>query len=331
MQRRLTISQQVKLIQLMHSLFVAGFSLKEIVSFLDRSHLVSPVFVATMTTGLENGRPLSDLLADLKFSPNVVTQVSLAEHHGNLIKTLDLVQVYLTKQQKLRRKLAQVATYPIILVLFLIGIMVGLNDYLLPQLEGGDDNFANRLIQIAPIAMLYGSVGLVILALVITLYIRRQPALWMVSHLSRFPILGGYLRDYYTAFYAREWGNLLSQGLEMRQILVIMQGQKSRLFVAVGHDLETRLNRGQSFTASLQAYHFLKRELALMAEFGELKSKLGIELMVYSDECWDRFFRRLNRATQWVQPIIFIVVALMIVLIYAAMLLPIYDSMQTVF
>jgi competence protein ComGB len=310
---------------------VAGFSLKEVVSFLDRSHLVSSVFVAKMTNGLDNGRPLSDMLSDLKFSPNVVTQVALAEHHGNLIKTLALVQTYLLQQQKLRRKLAQVGTYPVLLLLFLVGIMVGLNDYLLPQLDGGDDNLANRLIQIAPKAFLYGLLGCVILVVIIGWYIRSQPALGMMIRLSRLPLIGHYLRYYYTAFYAREWGNLMSQGLDMRQIVNIMQNQQSRLFVAVGKDLEKRMDRGLSFTESLQAYPFLKRELALMAEFGELKSKLGIELMVYAEECWTAFFHKLNRATQWVQPIIFIVVALMIVLIYAAMLLPIYDSMQTVF
>ncbi|HEK9600519.1 TPA: type II secretion system F family protein, partial [Streptococcus equi subsp. equi] len=40
---------------------------------------------------------------------------------------------------------------------------------------------------------------------------------------------------------------------------------------------------------------------------------------------------QLNRATQWIQPIIFLVVAVVIVMIYAAILLPIYQQMGDVF
>ncbi|HEK9645328.1 TPA: type II secretion system F family protein, partial [Streptococcus equi subsp. equi] len=59
--------------------------------------------------------------------------------------------------------------------------------------------------------------------------------------------------------------------------------------------------------------------------------KLGQELDIYSQESWETFFSQLNRATQWIQPIIFLVVAVVIVMIYAAILLPIYQQMGDVF
>lgn len=68
-----------------------------------------------------------------------------------------------------------------------------------------------------------------------------------------------------------------------------------------------------------------------MIEYGDIKSKLGQELDIYSQESWETFFSQLNRATQWIQPIIFLVVAVVIVMIYAAILLPIYQHMGDVF
>lgn len=68
-----------------------------------------------------------------------------------------------------------------------------------------------------------------------------------------------------------------------------------------------------------------------MIEYGDIKSKLGQELDIYSQESWETFFSQLNRATQWIQPIIFLVVAVVIVMIYAAILLPIYQQMGDVF
>lgn len=41
-----------------------------------------------------------------------------------------------------------------------------------------------------------------------------------------------------------------------------------------------------------------------------------------------RIFTKLARATQLIQPVIFIFVALIIVMIYAAMLLPMYQNME---
>lgn len=72
---------------------------------------------------------------------------------------------------------------------------------------------------------------------------------------------------------------------------------------------------------------FFKPELALMIEYGELKDKLGLELEVYAEECWKQFFLKIERAIQLIHPLVFIFIALMIVLLYAGMLIPIYSNM----
>lgn len=64
-----------------------------------------------------------------------------------------------------------------------------------------------------------------------------------------------------------------------------------------------------------------------MITYGEIKSKLGSELEIYAQESWTQFFSQLHQATQFIQPIIFLVIALTIVMIYAAILLPIYQNM----
>ena len=55
-----------------------------------------------------------------------------------------------------------------------------------------------------------------------------------------------------------------------------------------------------------------------MIEYGEVKSKLGSELEVYAEKTWEEFFLRINRAMNFIQPLVFIFVALVIVLLYAA-------------
>ncbi|MDQ8764205.1 type II secretion system F family protein, partial [Streptococcus ruminantium] len=157
---------------------------------------------------------------------------------------------------------------------------------------------------------------------------RKASKIKVFSRLVALPFLGKVIQTYLTAYYAREWGSLIGQGLEMPQIVELMQTQRSQLFREIGEDLESALSNGQSFHYHIQSYPFFKRELSLIIEYGQVKSKLGSELALYAAECWEEFFSRVNRAMQLIQPLVFLFVALMVVLIYAAMLLPIYQNME---
>ena len=68
--------------------------------------------------------------------------------------------------------------------------------------------------------------------------------------------------------------------------------------------------------------------MSLIIEYGEVKSKLGSELEIYAEKTWESFFTRVNRTMNLVQPLVFIFVALIIVLLYAAMLMPMYQNME---
>ncbi|MCC9682276.1 hypothetical protein HK262_01970, partial [Streptococcus agalactiae] len=146
--------------------------------------------------------------------------------------------------------------------------------------------------------------------------------------LTTIPLVGSYVKLYLTAYYAREWGNLLSQGIELDQIVKVMQNQKSKLFREIGYDMEEGFLSGKAFHQKVLDYPFFLTELSLMIEYGQVKAKLGTELDIYADEKWEDFFTKLARATQLIQPVIFIFVALIIVMIYAAMLLPMYQNME---
>lgn len=326
--RKLKLTKQVKLIQLMNSLFSSGFHLGEVVNFLKRSQLVELAFVEKMENGLLSGKNLSAILSDLNFSSNVVTQISLAEHHGNLGQTLDLVEKNLRKSLSIKNKLIQIATYPILLVVFLVFIMLGLKNYLLPQL-GNQSNSAVEIINHLP--QIAGATTLILGIAIGYCYwkIKHSSALLVFEKISRLPLLGSLIKLYLTGYFSREWGNLISQGLELRQIFQIMENQSSKIFRETGQSLLISLHEGQEFYQAVSQFNFFSKELSLMIEYGEAKAKLGTELNVYAEESWEKFFFKIDKLMQFIQPMIFLLVALMIVMLYAAMLLPIYQNMST--
>ncbi|WP_198430322.1 competence type IV pilus assembly protein ComGB [Streptococcus intermedius] len=324
--KKLSTVKQKKVVELLNNLFSSGFHLAEIIDFLKRSALLEKVYVEKMKEGLATGKPFSDIMASLGFSDNVVTQLSLAELHGNLSLSLSKIEEYLENISKVKKKLIEVATYPFILFIFLVFIMLGLRNYLLPQLES--QNIATQLISRLPQIFL-GSVGVVFALFAIGFYwFRKSSQIRVFSLLSRLPFWGTFVQTYLTAYYAREWGNMIGQGLELSQIFQMMQGQRSAMFQEIGKDLEVALQNGQEFSQVVKHYPFFKKELGLMIEYGEVKSKLGCELEVYAQKTWEVFFKRVHQAMNIIQPLVFVFVALMIVLLYAAMLLPIYQNME---
>ena len=93
--KKLSILGQRKVIQLFNNLFASGFHLAEIVDFLQRSQLLAESYISLLRQGLTAGKPFSELLSDLSFSDAVVTQVSLAEIHGNTALSLQHIEDYL--------------------------------------------------------------------------------------------------------------------------------------------------------------------------------------------------------------------------------------------
>ena len=82
--------------------------------------------VTQMRTGLSQGKSFSEMMEGLGFSSAIVTQLSLAEVHGNLHLSLGKIEEYLDNLAKIKKKLIEVATYPLILLGFLLFIFVAL-------------------------------------------------------------------------------------------------------------------------------------------------------------------------------------------------------------
>lgn len=317
------------MVQLLANLLSNGFTLSEATDFLERSRLLKPAHTELMRQGLLEGKGLSQILSYLGFSDQLVTQLALADAHGNTQACLSLLEKYLIQVAQVRKKILEVLTYPLILLGFLTMMMLGLRTYLLPQMEG--ENFASRLIAFFPQLVLGAILLLTLVSLSCYHWARQSEKIALYNTLSRLPFVGQLIGYYLTAYYAREWGNLIGQGIELAQLVKLMQEQKSQLFQELGKDLERALLAGQPFQDKVATYRFFRPELHLIIAYGQIKSKLGTELSIYARECWETFFAKINQASQLIQPLVFLFVALMIVMIYAAMLLPIYQNIPSVF
>ena len=155
---------------------------------------------------------------------------------------------------------------------------------------------------------------------------RRAKRLALVSCLARASLSSPLPTGLSDSFYAREWGSMIAQGLELNQIFPVMQGQRSLSLSRDWTGFRTGIGSWQVFSDHIQTYPFFKRELALMIEYGKPNPSSVVSWRSMQTRPGGGFFHRLNKAMNVVQPLVFVFVALMIVLLYAAMLLPIYEK-----
>ncbi|AEF26060.1 competence type IV pilus assembly protein ComGB [Streptococcus parauberis] len=323
--KRLSSKKQYQLIQLLHNLQASGFNLVEMVSFLKKSKLISEEQVKIMEFHMLNGSSLSKIMLDLGYPDSIITQLSLAELHGNILGSLENIETYLLQVNHIKKKTFEVVMYPLVLLFFLTTILLGLRQYLLPSLnEEGPLMF---LLTYFPHLLIILIVIILFVSIVVIYKWRHSSPLKLISQISRLPLIGYVIQLYMTAFYAREWGNLLDQGLELSTILSVMSKEKSLLVREIGIEMNSAFVEGIPFEKKVLDYPFFKNELSLIISYGQVKSKLGKELEIYSQNTWESYFRFLIQLTQLIQPIVFLAVALIIVMIYAAMLLPIYQNM----
>nr|WP_197017791.1 competence type IV pilus assembly protein ComGB [Alkalibacterium sp. AK22] len=288
---------------------------------------------------IEQGASLGEALENQGFPDYTCTRLFFALHHGQFHQAVSDSGRQLIRQAEKRRKLHAVMQYPLMLLIF-VGVMLFTMRYvLIPHIEqiasfqSGEMSLSTWLI----VKSVYHSpVILLFCALLAGVGLgvwrgqnKKHSPVDRLNRLMRWDI-GGLLELYWSQFFAHEWGLLIKGSCSLREVVVIMQGkQSSQLSKNAGHMIEEELLHGADFSDSLAQFAFLSREVREVVRQGERSGKLGYELELYAQHCEEDFDRKVEQLMNWIQPVVFAGVALVIVAIYAALLLPTFSIMDT--
>lgn len=324
---KITRKQRIDFVHLLGDLLENGFSLQQAFDFFMNANLFDSSILDTVQQDLHEGKSLAASFSQMNYSNDQVLQIELAESHGNLSQTLLGIAEQMRLVQRQRENFLKAVSYPLLLLVFLIVILLGMRFFLLPQLLDSGmiraEDFSVQLIESVPLIGL----GMIILLLFLILgwqsWGRRQDYLVRFRFLAKIPLIGSLFSNYYSAYFALEWGKLFHQGLELQQIiecLLVIDGKS--LMQELAADLKVRLGQGNTLAEELKRYPFLTKEFSRIVFQGEARGNLAKELLTYSQLVWRRFFNQLEFLCSWLQPLVFLIVALLIVSLYLTMLLP---------
>lgn len=333
--KKMSLSYQAKYIQLTGELLSNGFSIQEAMDILLKITPIPKIYLQHGQKLLQDGYSFYDVLEGMDFAQEKLVQIELAESHGNLVKTLKGLAEQFRLVEEFRKELKKMISYPCLLFLFLLGILIALRQFILPQLLYSEmvvnTHWGIQFLQS------FHWYSLITLGIVLFIYffikikIAKMDMIQKGEWFSNKFFIGSFFSLYQSSYIALEFGKLFYEGLELQQVIFCLKETKQgSLIQLLAFRLAKGLESGIPLAKQFQTYSFLTKEFSQIILQGEAKGNLGKELLFYSKLTRQQFFQKINQWVHWLQPILFLGIAGLILLIYAAILLPVYSNIEEV-
>lgn len=330
MKAKTTTQFNTEFMLLLGRLLQNGFSLQQALSFMPIVFPSQKQWLNQLRTSLEAGECLAPSLADVSFPPHLVAQIELTELQGHLGDCLWHLGQLQRIQQKRRKELIGVIAYPCFLILFL-GFLIGMMQiYLFPEIA----QFTPTTTTISPLQFFLRIMGVsvIVIGMLLSGYFicwHRQPLLKRLTAAFKWPFLGKSLQTYYQYCLLFDLATCLANGLNLAEIHQLTQqlAQTSWL-VQLMQRLEAGIKKGGTLLNHLADTTFYPSELRLVLAKGSSLQQMAKEVDLLAAIKYDDLQRQLQQKVNWLQPLLFILIGVIIICTYLSILLPLYHTME---
>ncbi|KKK33205.1 competence protein ComG [Mesobacillus campisalis] len=288
---------------------------------------------------LKEGYPFFRILAELQFNKDLVSYVYFAEQHGGLAQAIAEGSDMVLKRSQDLRRMKNLVSYPVFL-LFLTSILFYFVDQvLLPNFTALYQNmnvsqnmFSKVLTAVGTYMPLLLYVLLFISLAIVCYYFflfRKHPELERRARLVQIPLAGRFFRLLNSHFFSAQLSYLISGGLSVSEALSVFEQNMHEPFSReLGRHMKQELEAGFPFDQVVSSYPFFEEELCSIVKHGQENGKLAQELYFYSRHCLLQLEGKTDRWMKAVQPALYSVIGLLIVSLYLAILLPMFQLIQ---
>lgn len=343
---RISVVQKIFFTQNLEVMMRTGFSLSEALKTLalQVSNKAFKEIIGKLQDDVEKGQTLADAMRKHQriFSELFINMIAVGEASGKLDEVLKRLTLQLKKEHALITKVKGALTYPVIVIIAMIGISIGMLLFVLPRITSlftasTDLPLPTRILlglsdfmRANTILLSIGSVGLIVL-FILGLRSKSGKALWdrFVLHV---PIAGGIVKKVNIARFTRTFSSLLETDIPIVQVMEIISrtlgnGQyQSALLTAA-----ERLKKGDRLTDSLAGFDKLFPPLVTqMFSVGEQSGTLNdvsAEIATFYEEDVDNTMANLSTI---IEPVLMLLLGVGVAGIALAVILPIYSLSETI-
>ncbi|MCU0727781.1 MAG: type II secretion system inner membrane protein GspF [Planctomycetes bacterium] len=278
------------------------------------------------------------------FSELYVNMVRAGEASGNLDVVLSRLADYGQKQNRLRAKVKAALTYPAVMVVFGILVVLLLTGFVVPKIVDVLRSAKRDAVLPVPTRILMTfsqfltSYWWLLIAIVITLVILVRLLLrddryrfgWDRLKL-RFPIVGELLRRQSVSRFAITLSTLLKSGIPALQALNIVKNVVDNLVMKkVVQEVHDRILEGADISTPLKKSGIFPPVVGYMVSIGEQSGQLE-EILDRISESYDEEIEiTIQKVTSLIEPILIVFLAVAVGFVIVSVLLPILEIGQSI-
>ena len=326
---------KIYFIKRLYELIDHGYMLEDSLEFLLIQYEISNGEIKIIKEKLSNGSKLSDILGYLGYSQLIVSKIKFAENYGRIEDMLLEVETYLTIRKIQQEKVLKTLRYPLFLTLTLICLIMVFNALVIPQFENiyTSSNIKMDLQTIILIKSLYyipKFISIIFLCTIIGIgyifyTIKYKPHLFLKS-LLYIPKVRNYSKLYFSYRFSMELSLFLMSGFSLKTALEVLVEENYDYYLTYfSKDILYELDNGISFEEAVAKIKYFDKSMKKFVSHGKSNGLIDKELKLFSELMLDTFLTSLDKSLRKLQPILFGILAVVIVGLYMVILLPIFN------
>ncbi|HBL84804.1 MAG: hypothetical protein A2Y17_01565 [Clostridiales bacterium GWF2_38_85] len=289
---------------------------------------------------LKKGNAFSDALRlqGSTFSELFINMIIAGEASGQLDKTILKMSTYYEKESRLNSKLKNAMTYPIILFIITVLIVIIIFTFVMPNFLSTFENMELPLptkivLAISDVMTNYWYVILSVVLLIVVVFAflmqREEFRIFIDKRKLRVPKIKKFLKIIYTARFARTISALYSSGLSL--VSSVQTGQAiigNRYISAQFDNVLYQVKVGISLSKAITKIDGFDTKLASVIQIGEETGKLADMLTSIADSYDYESEIAAQRMIVILEPVMLIFMALVIGSVMLSVLMPILQMYQ---
>lgn len=286
---------------------------------------------------IQRGMSLSQAmrLEGQSFPSFLTNMIESGETSGNLDSILLTLAAHYENENKLMHKIKSATIYPTILLVVSIGVIILLFTFVLPNMM---TMFQNA--EIPPITQFVMGVSdfmvnywmwIVLAAIAVALLFlnsaRIPPFRYLLDRMKlQMPLTGKMNRTVYSARFARSMSILYASGIPLITSLRLSSNVLGNLYIdKLFTSLMQDISMGETLSSAIERIGVFDRLLPSMVRIGEESGSLDRILASISDYYNTESENAINRMISILEPAMLVVLAVIITIVLAAVMLPIYS------
>lgn len=317
-----------------------GYSLAnslELYAFNEREEI--RMHIHNILERLKNGERIYEILQQLEFPSDIVASLYFFEKN-DLAEGLIHSGEFLAKRVAFKHKLQKILQYPLFL-LWLTSIMIYLLfRHLIPHFSNLYSSIGSTLpkasqliiLTVKTLPFLFIIAGTLFILFIFAQYVkfRRLSPRTKLLNLLRYPVIRTLTKLFVTHRFSLNLSSLLQSGVSINEAMQIFEQQTYSPFLQQeASEIKHRLVSGESLEQIMNERNPYRKELSQIIKHGQISGNLADELAIYADLLFQKIEQYLTKTLTIIQPIIFTIVGLIVLLMFLAIMLPMLQFIQS--